>query len=119
MKYFLIFSLFISLMGCNSMQSQPKALETDHTQVAAPEKPFFVDVRSPAEFAGGSVKDAINIPIGEVNNRLNELKGKKHIVVFCASGGRSRQAKSILEKNGFKQVTDGISVQNTQKIFGL
>src|SRR5690606_27956372 len=59
---------------------------------------FLVDVRTPSEFASGSVKEAVNIPLDKVSGQLSKFKGKKHIVVFCRSGNRSGQAKSILEK---------------------
>ena len=68
---------------------------------------LLVDVRSPGEFAGGSAKGAINIPLDQVTQRINEFKGKDQIVVFCRSGNRSGQAQSILEKNGFTNVTNG------------
>lgn len=68
---------------------------------------FLVDVRTPAEFADGSVKGAVNIPLDSVAQRLKEFEGKKNIVVFCRSGNRSGQAQSILERNGFKNVTNG------------
>ena len=68
---------------------------------------FLVDVREPGEFAGGSAKGAINIPLGTVVTQLNKFKGKEHIVVFCRSGNRSGQAKTILEQNGFKNVVNG------------
>lgn len=68
---------------------------------------FLVDVRTPAEFAAGSVKGAVNIPLDRVRQQLAQFKGKKHIVVFCRSGNRSGQAKAILEQNGFQQVWNG------------
>jgi len=68
---------------------------------------YLVDVRSPGEFAGGSAEGAVNIPLDQIANRANELKGKEPIVVFCRSGNRSGQAKSILEQKGFKDVING------------
>ena len=73
---------------------------------------FLVDVRTPTEFLGGSAKGAVNIPLNEVPNQLAKFKDKKHIIVFCRSGNRSSQAKSILEKNDFTNVTDGRTWQN-------
>ncbi|PDP73352.1 sulfurtransferase [Porphyromonas gingivalis] len=68
---------------------------------------FLVDVRTPGEFASGSVAGAVNIPLDRIASRLDELKNKKTIIVFCRSGNRSSQAKSILERNGFSNVLDG------------
>ena len=68
---------------------------------------FLVDVREPGEFAGGTAKGAVNIPLGSVAAELKKFKGKENIVVFCRSGNRSGQAKTILEQNGFKNVVNG------------
>lgn len=68
---------------------------------------FLVDVRTAVEFKSGSVKGAVNIPLDTVSEQLHRFKNKNHIVVFCRSGMRSSQAKSILEKNGFENVLNG------------
>jgi len=77
---------------------------------------FLVDVRGPGEFAGGSAKGAVNIPLDTLSQHLNKFKGKKEIVVFCRSGNRSSSAKSILEQNGFKNVTNGGTWQNVASL---
>lgn len=68
---------------------------------------FLVDVRSTSEFASGHVKGSVNIPLDQIPQKLKSFEGKNSIVVFCASGMRSSQAKYILERNGFKNVTNG------------
>ncbi|EOR93403.1 rhodanese-like domain protein [Arcticibacter svalbardensis MN12-7] len=68
---------------------------------------FLVDVRSPGEFASGHVKGSVNIPLDRVNAQLSKFQNKKNIVVFCQSGGRSSQAKSILEQSGLTNVVNG------------
>ena len=60
----------------------------------------IIDVRTPAEFAGGHVAGSINIPLNEVPSRLNEIRNKKNIVLCCASGNRSGQATAFLKQNG-------------------
>jgi rhodanese-related sulfurtransferase len=79
------------------------------------ENPFLVDVRSPTEFKAGSAKGAVNIPLDTIQNHLSKMKNKKHIVVFCKSGIRANQAKSILIKNGFTNVTSGGTWQNVNQ----
>ena len=76
---------------------------------------FLVDVREQGEFSGGSAKGAVNIPLGSVANELNKFNGKENIIVFCRSGNRSGQAKTILEQNGFKNVVNGGTWQEVNK----
>ena len=68
---------------------------------------FLVDVRTASEFERGHVNGSVNIPLDKIPTQLSKFKGKKNIVVFCLSGGRSGQAKSILERNGITGVING------------
>lgn len=92
--------------------------QTDDGALAAAIKDgaFLVDVRTPAEFAQGTAKGAVNIPLDQVQKKLASFKGKKHIVVFCRSGNRSSQAKAILEQNGFTNVINGGTWQNVNAL---
>lgn len=66
---------------------------------------IILDVRSKGEFAGGHVKNAINIPVDQLDNNLSKLKDKnKCIICCCASGMRSGSAKRILEAKGYNVV---------------
>jgi phage shock protein E len=73
---------------------------------------FLVDVRQPDEFKSGSVKGAVNIPLGEIQKRISAFQNKENIVVFCRSGSRSGQAASILKQNNIQNVTNGGTWQN-------
>ncbi len=88
--------------------------KTDNSSLseAIKEGAFLVDVRSASEFSGGSVNGAINIPLDTIPHQLTKFKNKKNIIVFCRSGARSTQAKSILNKNGFENVINGGGWQN-------
>jgi phage shock protein E len=77
---------------------------------------FLVDVRTPAEFSAGSVKGAVNIPLDKVPSQLSKFKNKKSIVVFCRSGNRSSQAKSILENSGIQNVINGGTWENVNSV---
>jgi phage shock protein E len=68
---------------------------------------YLVDVRTAGEFASGHVRGSVNIPLNTIPAQLSKFKNKKAIIVFCLSGGRSSQAKSILEQNGFTNVVNG------------
>jgi rhodanese-related sulfurtransferase len=73
---------------------------------------FLVDVRSPSEFSGGHAKGSVNIPLDLLPQQLSKFKNRKNIIVCCQSGGRSGQAKVILEKNGIANVINGGSWKN-------
>lgn len=77
---------------------------------------YLVDVRTPGEFSSGHVEGSVNIPLQQLEQRLADFEGKEPIVVFCQSGARSGRAKSILESNGFKDVTNGGTWKNVKKV---
>jgi len=65
------------------------------------QKITIVDVRSPGEFMGGHVAGSINIPLQEIQQRLNEVKAlPQPIILCCASGMRSEQATHYLRGQG-------------------
>lgn len=92
--------------------------QTDNNQLseAIKEGAFLVDVRTPGEFAGGTANGAVNIPLDRISSQLSKFKGKKTIVVFCRSGNRSAQAKSILNQSGFNNVINGGTWQDVQRV---
>ncbi|UPT78600.1 rhodanese-like domain-containing protein [Sulfurovum sp. XGS-02] len=63
----------------------------------------LLDVRTVKEYEEKHLKNAINIPVQELDNSLNRLEKMKSkpIMVYCRSGSRSIKASRILEKNGF------------------
>jgi rhodanese-related sulfurtransferase len=77
---------------------------------------MLIDVRSQNEFVQGNVKGSVNIPLDQIENNLHQFKGNTNIVVFCRSGNRSGQAKLILNKNGFDNITNGGTWRTIQDI---
>lgn len=80
------------------------------------QNPFLVDVRSAAEFQSGHVSGSVNIPLSHLAQELHRFKNKENIIVFCQSGMRSSQAKSILDKNGIAGVTNARSWQKVKQL---
>jgi glyoxylase-like metal-dependent hydrolase (beta-lactamase superfamily II) len=66
----------------------------------------LVDVRNPGEHALGTLPGAVNIPVGQLPGRLDELDPARPTVVYCAGGYRSSVAASLLRANGFDDVSD-------------
>lgn len=65
--------------------------------------PFVLDVREPDEYKQANLGGTL-IPLGQLPQRLGELKKDEEIVVHCKGGGRSTQAAELLIANGFKNV---------------
>ncbi|WP_336527315.1 FAD-dependent oxidoreductase [Bacteroides acidifaciens] len=68
------------------------------------ENKFLLDVRTPDEFALGSLPGAVNIPLDELRDRLAELPKDRMIYTFCAVGLRGYLAYRILTQHGFDKV---------------
>lgn len=66
----------------------------------------LLDVRTTGEFSQGHLPGAINVPVQDLDQRLDELDPKKSYVVYCRSGARSARAKRLLESKGFSGVSD-------------
>ena len=71
-------------------------------RAAGAQMPLVVDVRSPLEVAAGAVPGTINIPLGELRTRLDELPRDREIWVHCGVGQRSYYASRILKQHGFR-----------------
>ena len=62
---------------------------------------FLLDVREQMELAVEQVPGAVNIPLGELRSRLDELPRDQEILVICRSGQRAYTATRCLLQNGF------------------
>jgi len=106
--FLLLLTAFSSnTIGAQNTKAVIKKPTTQKVKPITKKETFYVDVRTPAEFAQGPVKGAVNIPLDQIEKQLAKFKGKKNIVVFCRSGSRSSKAKAILEQNGIINVTNG------------
>jgi len=63
---------------------------------------FLLDVRTETEVETGAIEGAINIPLDDLRQRLNELPQDRDILVSCQVGLRSYVGTRILRQNGFK-----------------
>lgn len=67
-----------------------------------------VDVRTEGEFAGGHVSSSVNIPLQELDARMDELQNlQQPLVLCCASGNRSGMAQQILSTKGIECFNGG------------
>ncbi|MEW8986143.1 MAG: rhodanese-like domain-containing protein [Bacillus sp. (in: firmicutes)] len=61
----------------------------------------IIDVREPSEVAAGKIPGAVNIPLGLIEYKMNELDKNKEYYIVCLSGGRSSSATRFLEYQGY------------------
>ena len=61
-----------------------------------PGTPLVVDVRKPSEYAIAHIPGAVNIPLDELSNRLEETRSETGVLIYCFNGSRTREAEHIL-----------------------
>ena len=92
-------------------QAEPKhasiSVEELRSKFQANEPMILLDVREPVEVAQCSIEGATFIPLGQLNERLDELPRDRRVFVHCKSGKRSAQAVTLLHAEGF---TDAVNV---------
>jgi rhodanese-related sulfurtransferase/TusA-related sulfurtransferase len=73
-------------------------------QIEGNENITVLDVREPAEYAFGHIPGAINIPLGELEERFEELNNAENLHIICRTGNRSDFAAQKLTEKGFQNV---------------
>ena len=96
--------LFIFSCTGNSQKLTPAQFEAK----LANSNVQLVDVRTPDEFAAGTLTAAVNIDFNNPNfaAELQKLDTYKPLCIFCQKGGRSAKAHEIAKKVGFQQVIE-------------
>lgn len=74
---------------------------------------MLLDVRTAEEFSFGSLPGAVNIPLDDLRERMQELPKDKEIIVFCAVGLRGYLAQRILRGHGYTAVRNLIGGYKT------
>ena len=85
--------------------------------VAWADDAHWIDVRTADEFSAGHVDGAVNIPYGEIIQRITEVTENKDelIYVYCRSGRRSGIAKDMLDEAGFIIVVNLGGLEDAKK----
>lgn len=111
-KYsFLLFFVTCLLYACSNGQNtgysliEPAAFSE---KIKSTTDITLLDVRTPEEYAGGHLPNAINIDWNgdQFNATTEKIDKTKPVFVYCMSGGRSHSAAQALQKRGFKNVTE-------------
>ncbi|MCB1166243.1 MAG: rhodanese-like domain-containing protein [Leptospiraceae bacterium] len=109
MKYATVIAAFAALfvLQCNSSARETSETKMETVKNMINEGALVLDVRSPMEYNMGHYPEAINIPITELQKRVNEVGDSgRAIVVYCASGARSETARNFLRSMGYSNVVN-------------
>ena len=96
--------------GMDALKGRSDLLETTNRVTAAAVSELddvqILDVRSPKEWESGHLEGSINLPLNQLQRRLEEVPQAGNLVVHCQGGYRSSIAASILQKHGLANVWD-------------
>lgn len=117
-----IFLLFSEPSSDDSSSSQTSNSEVNIDTVNSDVEngALFLDVRTPEEYADSYISGAENFPLQDLQNgSLPSAESQDKIYVYCRSGNRSAEAKSILVNAGFTNVIDLGGIEDVVDIGGV
>jgi rhodanese-related sulfurtransferase len=76
-------------------------VHADEVDGAGVDGATILDVRTPAEFAAGSIPGAVNIPVDSLRARIDEVPRDRPVIAYCQVGMRGYLATRVLAQNGY------------------
>lgn len=95
---------YAGYVGSNLLNGDFKQVNVDLVRGLVERGAYIIDVRERGEFANGHIKDAVNIPLSELRQRINEVPKDKPVYLHCRTGQRSYNATLALQNLGFQNV---------------
>jgi len=92
------------LVATNLMQGLFKQVHVLDVRPLVEQGAYILDVREENEFANGHIKGAVNIPLSQLRQRMNEIPKDQPVYVHCRSAQRSYNAVMALSNSGFDNV---------------
>lgn len=103
-RTFLSIGLGLILASAAFAEAPTMSVTALHARQESGSAPIVLDVRSPGEYASGHIPGAINIPFGQVAQRLDEVDASQDVAVYCGVGPRARKGEAALLSAGYKKV---------------
>ena len=95
---------YAGLVACNLLQKTFRQVRVDQVRELVESGAYIVDVREEREFAQGHLKNAVNIPLSQLRQRMEEIPKDRPVYLHCRTSQRSYNAVLALQGNGFDQV---------------
>ncbi|MGB0166048.1 MAG: rhodanese-like domain-containing protein [Luteibaculum sp.] len=113
---FIVFGLFLTQQA--PLKLAPKNFQNELNKT---EHKILLDVRTPKEWAAGTIKGAQMINFFEegFDTKLARLDKEKSIFVYCKAGGRSAKTVDKLKKQGFEKIVELEGGMDAWKAAGL
>lgn len=93
-----------ALVGLNVLYGKMSQVPVTKVRELAEEGAYIVDVREVPEYARGHIKNAVNIPLTQLRERMNEIPKDVPVYLHCRTSQRSYYALCELQGNGYKNV---------------
>lgn len=97
---------YAGYVGSNLLNGDFKQVNVDKVRELVELNNTIIDVRENYEYDQGRIKGAINIPLSELRERIDEIPKDKPVYLYCRSGQRSYNATLALQNLGFNNVTN-------------
>lgn len=117
MKTLLLCIPLLVLVGRPLCAAEPVAPPAPAAPAPAEVKPVLIDVRSQEEWDLGHIEGALLIPHGVIRDKIAAAVPDKNtpVTLYCRSGGRAGQAKSVLDKLGYTRVENAGGYEELKK----
>ena len=97
---------FAATVALNVLYGRFKQVHVDQVRGLIESGAYIVDVREENEFAAGHLNGAHNIPLSQLEERMNEIPKDVPVYLHCRSSQRSYYAICRLQGNGYTNVTN-------------
>ncbi|WP_238916084.1 FAD-dependent oxidoreductase [Clostridium sp. YIM B02555] len=95
---------YAGYVGSNLLNGDFKQVNVDLVRGLVEHNAYIIDVRERGEYANGHIKNAVNIPLSELRERVNEIPKDKPVYLHCRTGQRSYNATLALQNLGYNNV---------------
>jgi hydroxyacylglutathione hydrolase len=100
--------------GMEALATRPELVQTTRRvsppmlaeELASPQAPLVIDIRTPSEWNTGHLSGSINLPLSQLQQHLDQVPRDRTIAIHCAGGYRSSIAASILSRHGISNVIE-------------